>query len=103
MIRDLPTLYCQQWCSNGQKLSFLLCRDVVIVFLFRAFPLSQFFLDQRFFCVGQVETDETENGNGKLKRKTETESGNGKAEIRKWSSQIVALRATFCACAIFLG
>ena len=37
---------------------------------------------------GQVETDETENGNGKLKRKTETESGNGKAEIWKWSSAI---------------
>ena len=32
-----------------------------------------------------METDETENGNGKLKRKTEMESGNGKAEIRKWS------------------
>ena len=30
---------------------------------------------------GQVETDETEYGNGKLKQKTETESGNGKAEI----------------------
>ena len=30
---------------------------------------------------GQVETEETENGNGKLKRKTEAESGNGKAEI----------------------
>ena len=29
---------------------------------------------------GQVETEETENGNGKLKRKTEAESGNGKAE-----------------------
>ena len=28
-----------------------------------------------------METDETENGNGKLKRKTETEIGNGKAEI----------------------
>ena len=41
---------------------------------------------------GQVETDETENGIGKLKRKTETESGNGKAEVRKWSSQIAALR-----------
>ena len=38
--------------------------------------------------MGQVETDETENGNGKLKWKTETESGNGKAEIRKWLSQI---------------
>ena len=38
--------------------------------------------------VGQVETDETENGNGKLKRKTETESGNGKAENWKWSSQL---------------
>ena len=32
--------------------------------------------------LGQVETEETENGNGKLKRKTEAESGNGKAE--KW-------------------
>ena len=30
--------------------------------------------------VGQVEMEETENGNGKLKRKTEAESGNGKAE-----------------------
>ena len=30
--------------------------------------------------IGQVETEETENGNGKLKRKTEAESGNGKAE-----------------------
>ena len=29
---------------------------------------------------GQVETEEMENGNGKLKRKTEAESGNGKAE-----------------------
>ena len=29
---------------------------------------------------GQVEMEETENGNGKLKRKTEGESGNGKAE-----------------------
>ena len=38
--------------------------------------------------MGQVETDEMENGNGKLKRKTETESGNGKAEIRKCSSQL---------------
>ena len=37
---------------------------------------------------GQVETDETENGNRKLKRKTETESGNGKAENWKWSSQL---------------
>ena len=46
---------------------------------------------------------ETENGNRKLKRKTEMESGNGKAEIQKWSSQIVVLRATFCACAICLG
>ena len=52
---------------------------------------------------GQVEMDETENGNGKLKRKTEIESGNGKAEIWKWSPQIAALRATFCACAICLG
>ena len=33
-----------------------------------------------------MKTDETENGNGKLKRKTEMESGNGKAEIWKWSS-----------------
>ena len=29
---------------------------------------------------GQVETEETENGNGKLKQKTETERGNGKAK-----------------------
>ena len=36
-----------------------------------------------------METDETENGNGKLKRKTEMESGNGKAEIWKWSSQLL--------------
>ena len=33
---------------------------------------------------GQVETDEMENGNGKLKRKAE----NGKAEIWKWLSAI---------------
>ena len=32
--------------------------------------------------MGQVETEEMENGNGKLKRKTEAESGNRKAE--KW-------------------
>ena len=32
---------------------------------------------------GQVEMEETENRNGKLKWKTEVESGNGKAEIRK--------------------
>ena len=41
--------------------------------------------------IGRVETDETENGNGKLKRKTETESGNGKAEIWKWSSNLTGL------------
>ena len=35
-----------------------------------------------------MKTDETENGNGKLKRKTEMESGNRKAEIWKWSSEI---------------
>ena len=44
---------------------------------------------------GQVETEETENGNGKLKRKTEAEIGNGKAEIGKWSSTFVALMAFF--------
>ena len=44
---------------------------------------------------GQVETEETENGNGKLKRKTEAEIGNGKAEIGKWSSTFVALMASF--------
>ena len=44
---------------------------------------------------GQVETEETENGNGKLKRKTEAESGNGKAEIGKWSSTFGALKAPF--------
>ena len=40
--------------------------------------------------MGQVETDETENGNGKLKRKTEMESGKRKqkAGIRKWSSEL---------------
>ena len=43
----------------------------------------------------QVETEETENGNGKLKRKTEAEIGNGKAEIGKWSSIFVALMAPF--------
>ena len=32
---------------------------------------------------GQVETEEMENRNGKLKWKTEAESGNGKAEIGK--------------------
>ena len=42
-----------------------------------------------------METEETENGNGKLKRKTEAESGNGKAEIGKWSSTFVALMAPF--------
>ena len=43
--------------------------------------------DRTVFCFaviaalqGQVEMEETENGNGKLKRKTEAESGNGKAE-----------------------
>ena len=45
--------------------------------------------------MGQVETEETENGNGKLKRKTEAESGNGKAEIGKWSSTFVTLMAPF--------
>ena len=44
---------------------------------------------------GQVETEETENGNGKLKRKTEAESGNGKAEIGNWSSTFGALIAPF--------
>ena len=34
--------------------------------------------------IGQVETDETENWNGK--RKAGTESWNGKAENWKWSS-----------------
>ena len=43
---------------------------------------------------GQVETEETENGNGKLKRKTEAEIGNGIAEIGKWSSTILALMAS---------
>ena len=56
-----------------------------------------------------METDETENGNEKLKRKTEMESGKRKqkAGIRKWSSElfqeltfaharIVALRTTLC-------
>ena len=46
---------------------------------------------------GQVETDETENGNGKLKRKTETESGNGKAEIWKWSSEFKPIVSGQCA------
>jgi hypothetical protein len=50
-----------------------------------------------------VETEESENWNGKLKRKTEAESGNGKAEIRKWSSTFLALRAIVCACVIRLG
>ena len=45
--------------------------------------------------LGQVETEETENGNGKLKWKTEAEIGNGKAEIGKWSSTFVALMASF--------
>ena len=31
------------------------------------------------FSSGQVETEETENRNGKLKQKTEAESGNGKS------------------------
>ena len=39
--------------------------------------------------------EETENGNGKLKRKTEAEIGNRKAEIGKWSSTFVALMAPF--------
>ena len=42
-----------------------------------------------------METEETENGNGKLKRKTEAESGNGKAEIGKWSSILIALMGSF--------
>ena len=46
---------------------------------------------------GQVEMDETENGNGKLKRKTETESGNGKAEIWKWSSEFKPIVSGQCA------
>ena len=33
----------------GQKLFFWFIRDVVIIFHFQAFPLSQFFLGQRFF------------------------------------------------------
>ena len=41
-----------------------------------------------------MDTEETENGNGKLKRKTEAESGNRKAEIGKWSSTLVALMAS---------
>ena len=42
---------------------------------FRLFKLNQ------VIKIGQVETDETENGNGKLKRKAETEKlkfGNGR-------------------------
>ena len=35
---------------------------------------------------GQVEMEETENWNGKLKRKTGKESRNRKAETWKWSS-----------------
>ena len=42
-----------------------------------------------------METEETENGNGKLKRKTKAEIGNGKTEIGKWSSTFVALMAPF--------
>ena len=34
-----------------------------------------------YLLPGQVETDETENGNGKLKQKTETERGNGKLKF----------------------
>ena len=45
--------------------------------------------------LGQVETEETENGSGKLKRKTEAEIGNEKAEIGKWSSTFVALMLSF--------
>ena len=45
--------------------------------------------------MGQVETEETVNGNGKLKWKTEAEIGNGKAEIGKWSSTFVALIPSF--------
>jgi hypothetical protein len=56
-----------------------------------------------FISHGQVETEESENWNGKLKRKTEAESGNGKAEIRKWSSTFLVLGATVRACAIRLG
>jgi hypothetical protein len=54
---------------------------------------------------GEVEMEELENWNGKLKRKTKAESGNGKAEnlIRKWSSTFLALRAPICACAVRLG
>ena len=53
------------------------------------------YLIHHLFTIGQVETEETENRNGKLKRKTEAEIGNGIAEIGKWSSTIVALMAYF--------
>ena len=42
-----------------------------------------------------METEESENRSGKLKRKTEAEIGNGKAEIGKWSSTFVVLMALF--------
>ena len=42
-----------------------------------------------------METEEAENGNGKLKRKTEAEIGNGKAEIGKWSSTFIVLMEPF--------
>jgi hypothetical protein len=49
-----------------------------------------------------------ESGNGgigKLERKAacKTENGNRKAEIRKWLSTFLALRANVCVCAIHLG
>ena len=54
---------------------------------------SHFFVRFCVLTIGQVKTEETENG--ELKQKTEAEIGNGKAEIRKWSSMFVALRAPF--------
>ena len=63
---------------------------VVFVQFLSLFQFLSFWL-----YMGQVETEETENGNGKLKRKTEAEIGNGKAEIGKWSSTFVALMASF--------
>ena len=49
----------------------------------------------RSICAGQMETEETENRNGKLKWKIEAERGNGKAEIGKWSLILIALVASF--------
>ena len=52
LIRDLSWLHSQHWCSNREKLSFLLFRDVVIIiFLFGLFLSHSFSLVKGFLCV----------------------------------------------------